>query len=309
MRLPRPFRARNDNVKSFIAFVLAIQNFMIIVGERLNSSRRPVLQALEEKNEKFLLEEASKQEEAGASFIDLNTAALLEREVEALKWVIPLLLKKLSIPLSLDTPNSKAMEEGLKVHQGKALLNSLSNEKGEIRSFLPLIRHYKPQVIILCMDERGLPKNPEEELSIACKMVNLLEKEGINIEDIFIDPLVRPISVDPEAAILFLKSLQKIKKGLPEVKTIAGVSNISFGLQNRRLINRAFLTLALHYGLDAAILDPLDKKLLASIYATQALLGKDPSLKNYFKAIRKNSKQNKVEKGYKRNYHKFIKKA
>jgi len=99
-------------------------------------------------------------------------------------------------------------------------------------------------------------------------------------------PLVRPLSTDDQAGLLFLESLQKIKKSLPEVKTIAGLSNISFGLPKRKLMNRAFLVLALKYGLDAAILDPLDKKLLASLSAAQALLGKDPSLKNYLSHFR-----------------------
>jgi len=259
---------------------------MIIVGERLNSSRKPVFQALQKKDEKFLLNEALKQEQAGASFIDLNTAALLGKEVETLKWTIPLLQKKLSVPLSIDTPNPQAMEEGLRIHQGKALLNSLSGEIKKIKSIVPLIKEYKPYVITLCMDERGLPKSSEEELSIAIKMVNLLEKEGINLEDIFIDPLVRTIGADQEAALLFLESLQKIKKNMPEVKTIAGLSNVSFGLPNRSLINSTFLALALQAGLDAAIIDPLDKKLIASLYSAQALLGKDPSLKNYLKAVR-----------------------
>jgi cobalamin-dependent methionine synthase I len=259
---------------------------MIIVGERLNSSRRPVLQALENRNEQFLLEEALKQEEAGANYIDLNTAALLDKEVEILKWAILLLQEKLSIPLSIDTPNPIAMDQGLKIHKGKALLNSLSGETEKIKSFLPLIKDYKPNVIVLCMDEKGLPQSSEEELAIAFRMIDLLVKEGINIKDVFIDPLVRPLSVNNEAGILFLESLQKIKKSLPEVKTIAGLSNISFGLPKRKLMNRAFLVLALKYGLDAAILDPLDKKLLASLSAAQALLGKDPSLKNYLSHFR-----------------------
>lgn len=259
---------------------------MIIVGERLNSSRKSVLQALERKDTKFLLSEALSQEEAGAHFIDLNTAALLEKEVETLKWTILLLQKKMSIPISIDTPNPEAMEEGLKIHKGKALLNSLNWDTDKIKRLLPLIKEYKPYIIVLCMEERRLPKSSEEELSIASKMVNLLEKEGVNTDYIFIDPLVHPIGVDQDSALLFLESLQKIKRNLLGVKTIAGLSNISFGIPNRRLINRTFLVLALYHGLDAAILDPLDKKLKASLYGAQALLGKDPGLKNYLQFVR-----------------------
>jgi len=260
---------------------------MIIVGERLNSSRKSVIEAMQKRDEKFLLEEAQKQEEAGANFIDLNTASLLEKEVETLTWAIPFLQKELNIPLSIDTPNPEAMREGLKVHKGKALLNSLTYESKRIESLIPLIKEFKPYVIALCLDEKGLPQASEEELSIASKMVNLLEKEGIDREDIFIDPLVRPIAVDQGSGLIFLESLRKIKDNFPEVKTIAGLSNISFGLPNRRLINRTFLVLALQHGLDAAILDPLDKTLLPSLHTAQALLGQDPSLKNYLQEIRK----------------------
>lgn len=259
---------------------------MIIVGERLNSSRPPVFKALDEKNERFIIEEAKRQEEAGASYIDLNTAVLIDKEIDTLKWAIPLLQKELTVPLSIDTPNPEAMEEGLSLHKGQALMNSLTGEPEGIKTFLPLIKKYKPRIIVLCLDDAGLPKSSDKELSIAQKMVELLDKEGVEPENIFIDPLVRPVSVDPSAADLFLESLEKIKKNLPEVKTIAGISNVSFGLPQRRLLNRTFLTLAISKGLDAAILDTLDKKIFSAIHSAQALLGKDPSLKKYLAFMR-----------------------
>lgn len=260
---------------------------MIIVGERLNSSRRPVFHALDQKDKKYLVDQAQKQEKAGASYIDLNTAALLEKEVKTLKWAISFLQKEVKIPLSIDTPNPEAMEEGLKNHKGQALLNSLSGETRRIKSILPLVKEYKPRVIVLCLDDDGLPKTADKELAIAKKMISLLEKEGVSPEDIFIDPLVRPIGVDQESGKLFLESLEKIKKNLPSVKTIAGISNVSFGLPRRKLINRVFLILALQRGLDAAILDPLDKEILTTLGSVEALLGKDPALKKYLKQIRK----------------------
>ncbi len=263
---------------------------MIIIGERLNSSRKSVLLAMENKDENYLQKEALRQEQAGASFIDLNAAALLDKEVEALKWIIPLLQEKLSIPLSIDTPSPKAMEEGLKIHRGRALLNSLSGEKEKIKSLLPLIKEHKPSVIVLCLDEKGLPKSPEYAVSIASRMVDLLVKEGLDTDDIFIDPLVHPASIEPEAALFFLESLRRIKERMPEVKTIAGLSNISFGLPQRRLVNRIFLSIAFLNGLDAAILDPLDAKLLRAISAAEALLDQEPSLQNHGRETRKKEK-------------------
>ncbi len=244
------------------------------------------MEALNRKDKKYLVNQAKKQEKAGASYIDLNTAALMDKEVQTLKWTIPLLQKELSIPLSIDTPNPEAMEAGLRIHNGRALVNSLSGETNRIKTFLPLIKEWRPRVIVLCLDDEGLPKTSDKELSIARKMVNLLDKEGVNHKDIFIDPLVRPIGVDQKAGELFLETLEKIKENLPSVNTIAGVSNVSFGLPRRKSLNRAFLVLALQKGLDAAILDPLDKEILAAVHSSEALLGKDPSLKDYLIFIR-----------------------
>lgn len=261
---------------------------MVIIGERLNSSRAQVYKALAQRDEAYLIEEAQKQKAAGAGYIDLNTAALLDEEIQTLKWAIPLLQNKLTISLSIDTPNHKAIEEGLSLHKGQALLNSLTGEKERINNLLPLIKKYRPGVVVLCLDDEGIPNNPKKKLSIAQRMVEFLKKEGVSPEDIFIDPLVHSIGVDQDAANLFLDSLRIIKKNLPGIKTIAGISNISFGLPRRRLLNRTFLVLALHNGLDAAIIDPLDRQLISCIHSTQALLGKDPFLKRYLSFIRSN---------------------
>lgn len=266
---------------------------MIIIGERLNSSRKDVQEALARKNETFLLEQAKLQEGAGADYIDLNASALLDKEVEVLCWAIPLLQKELKVPLSVDTPNAEAMAEALKIHRGRALLNSLTGEEKKIQSLLPLIKNYQPQVILLCLDDKGLPDKPERALSIAHKMVELLVKQGLRAEDIFVDPLVRPVGADWRAGSLFLESLERIKNHLPGIKTIAGLSNVSFGLPQRKLLNRTMLVLALKAGLDAAICDPLDEELQAALASSSALLGLDPSLKNYLQFIRLRTKKGK----------------
>lgn len=261
---------------------------MLIVGERLNSSRKPVLRALQTLDKKYLLDEASRQERAGADYIDINAAALLSLEPDRLRWAVSLLQKKVRIPLSIDTPNAEAMKAGLEIHRGRALLNSISGESERVKTFLPLIKRYNPRVIVLCLDDAGLPANAEEELRIAEKMVSLLTKEDISPEDIFIDPLVRPIGVEVKTGKLFLSALEKIKKNLPEVKTIAGISNVSFGLPQRKLLNRIFLVLALQKGLDGAILDPLDKEMRASLFFARAIMGEEKALRNYLEFFRKN---------------------
>lgn len=259
---------------------------MIIVGERLNSSRRAVFQALNNRDEEFLLKEALKQQQAGSDYLDLNAAALLDQEVATLTWAVPLLQKAVNISLSIDTPNPEAMAAGLRLHRGRAFLNSLSGEARRLDSFLPLIKEYRPRVVLLCLDDTGIPRDPKTELDIAKRVTERLVTSGIALEDIFIDPLVHPIGVDQTAVRLFLDSLQMIKTEIPAANTIAGISNVSFGLPQRSLVNRTLLVMALQIGLDAAILDPLDKGIQASLVSAQALLGMDMSLRNYLSFIR-----------------------
>lgn len=259
---------------------------MIVIGERLNSSRKSVHEAFQNRDQRFLLDQAKKQECAGASYIDLNTAAVIDGEIETLRWAIPLLQREVHIPLSLDTPNPKAMEEALKIHRGKPLLNSITAEPNCLKELIPLIREFRPAAIALCLDEKGPVEDSDRAVFLAEKMVSLLIKQGLAAGDIFIDPLVRPVGIEGKAASLFLESIEKIKKKLPGIKTIGGLSNVSFGLPQRKLLNRTFLVLALEKGLDAAICDPLDGELQAGLAAARALLGEDPSLKSYLEFIR-----------------------
>ena len=246
---------------------------------------------LQKKDAEYLCSQAVAQEKAHAAYIDLNVAAMMEKEIDTLCWAIPLLQRAVKVPLALDTPNPLAMEAALKTHQGRALLNSLSGDSAALEAFLPLIKRYRPRVIALCLNEEGPPENADIAVSRARKMVDILQSAGLNLEDIFIDPLVRPIGVDHTSGIVFLESVARIKGALPGVKTIAGVSNVSFGLPQRRLINRTLLVLAMAKGLDAAICDPLDADVQASLAASEALLGQDPSLKKYLGYVREQAKK------------------
>lgn len=263
---------------------------MIIIGERLNSSRKSVLEALQCRDTEFVREQARSQEQAGAAYIDLNAAALMDGEIEGFRWTIPLLQCELKIPLSIDTPNPRAMEAALKIHKGRALLNSVTGEKSSLDAILPIIREFKPRVIALCLEETGPPANAGIAVDRAKKLTDVLTGAGLKPEDIFFDPLVRPIGVDAASGALFLDSVEAIKREMPHVNTIAGLSNVSFGMPQRRLLNRTFLALAMARGLDAAICDPLDGELQATIHSASALLGQDPSLKSYLRFSRAKAK-------------------
>jgi len=264
---------------------------LIIIGERLNSSRSEVLEALDRRDAEYLCGQAAAQEKAGASFIDFNAAAMMDGEIEALRWAIPLIQAAVKIPLALDTPNPAAMEAALGVHRGTALLNSLSGQRAALDAMLPLVRRFRPRVIALCLDDDGPPEEPGRAASLAQRMTGILLSAGLHADDIFIDPLVRSVGVDHKSGVLFLDSLERIKLAAPGTKTIAGISNVSFGLPQRRLLNRTFLALAMAKGLDAAICDPLDGDIQSVMAAVQALLGQDPSLKKFLAYTRAQAKR------------------
>jgi cobalamin-dependent methionine synthase I len=261
---------------------------MIIVGEQLNSSRKSVFEAFQKKDEKLLLEVARKQTEAGADYLDLNVAAFEEREIDLLRWIIPVLQDSLVIPLSIDSPNPAALEAALTIHRGRALLNSLPGGVEMNKKLLPLIRVFKPRVICLCLDDSGPSRTVESVLRLAGAAVDRLVQAGLACEDIFIDPGVYPLAVDPQGATLFLGALEKIKHHLRGVQTIAGLSNVSFGLPQRRLLNRTLLVMAMERGLDAVICDPCDGELRAALVSARAIRGQDLFLQNYLKSVREN---------------------
>jgi len=221
----------------------------------------------------------------------------LDGEIEGLRWAIPLLQCELNIPLSIDTPNPRALEAALKIHKGRALLNSVTGEKSSLDAIIPIIREFKPLVIALCLEESGPPTSADIALARAQRLSEVLARAGLQPEDIFFDPLVRPIGVDAASGALFFGSVEMLKREMPHVKTIAGLSNVSFGMPQRRLLNRTFLSLAMARGLDAAICDPLDGELQASIHAAAAMLGQDPSLKRYLRYSRARAKTRTEESG------------
>lgn len=260
---------------------------MIIIGERLNSSRPTVLEAFQRRDKDFVLNEARSQAEAGAAYIDLNAAQVTHGEIEVLTWAIELIQNELDVGISIDTPDPQAMKAAMRIAKGDVIMNSLSGEASRLEQLLGVVKDFRPKVIVLCMDDLGLPQSVERVVEIARRVFDKLCDVGITGGSIFFDPLVRPIGVDQGAAEFFLKSLRALKQILPEAKTVAGISNVSFGLPARHVINRTLLTLAIENGLDAAIIDPLDKGMIMSLAATHLLLNRDPGCKNYIDLARK----------------------
>ncbi|MDI6698111.1 MAG: dihydropteroate synthase [Candidatus Saccharicenans sp.] len=245
---------------------------LIIIGELLNSSRRSVEEAFLNKNADYLLELAVEQEKAGCSYLDLNASTLFDGEPGLLTWIIPSLQEKVSIPLSIDSTNPVALEAGLKVHRGRALLNSIPGKQKEMEEIIPLIRDYRPQVIVSCLDDGGFPETPERTVAIAERILNrLFSQTSVVQDDIFLDLLARPLAVTPGAGRQFLETLLLVRKELPGFKTVAGLSNVSYGLPRRRVVNLTFLTNLIGHGLSAVIADPLHPDFKATVIVSEFL--------------------------------------
>ena len=260
---------------------------MIIVGERINSTRKPITAALEAHDEAHIVNEARRQWDTGAAYLDVNTAMMRAGEPEAMTWVIELIQNEIpEAQIAIDSANPEAVEAGFKAHQGRALLNSINMEKERMESIIPLIREHKPRVIGLTIDDNGVTQDADKRFDLGVQVIELLTKNDIDLDDIFIDPLIFPVSAELQAGNVSLNIMGRLKEQYPGVHMVCGLSNISFGLPERKLINQVYMMMAMGRGLDAAIIDPLDKRMMASIITARTLLGQDKACKGYLKAYR-----------------------
>ena len=259
---------------------------MLLIGERINSSRKGIEPAIRDRDAEFIEKEARNQVDAGAHAIDVNTAILLDKEVESLKWTIQVIQDSVDVPICIDSPNPVAVAEVLPLCKQKAMINSITAETERYNKLTPLIQEHKPNVVGLCMDDRGIPDSAEDRIRIASDLIRRLTKDGVPIGDIYIDPVVTPVSTDTRYGMAVLEAIEAIMKGFPGVHTICGLSNVSYGLPNRRQVNQMFLVMAMTKGLDAVILDPCDKRIMANLITTMTLLGKDEFCMNYLTAFR-----------------------
>lgn len=259
---------------------------MLIVGELINTSREKIATAVEEKDAQYIKEIARKQVEAGADYIDVNAGTRTQDEPEMLKWLVETVQEEVDAPLCLDSPNTEALKAALESHKGRPMINSISAEKERYDQVLPLVLDYDTEVIALCMDDEGIPDTGQERLDIAENLADNMLKAGVKEEDIYFDPLLKPVSVNTEFGNEVLDAIEMIHKKYPGVHTICGLSNVSFGLPNRRLLNRAFLVMCMTKGLDAVILDPLEINIMSLLKASEVLLGRDDYCMQYIKAQR-----------------------
>ncbi|MBE6058514.1 homocysteine S-methyltransferase family protein, partial [Clostridium sp.] len=270
-----------------------------IIGERINPTGKKLFkEALRNNDIDYILKEAIGQVESGADILDVNVGLPEIDEEETMKKVIKEIQSIIDTPLQIDSNNSKVIEKALRVYNGKAIVNSVNGEDKVLDNVLPLIKKYGAAVVALTLDDKGIPKKAEERLKIAEKIVNKALDYGIKREDIFIDCLVLTASAQQEDVRETLKAVTLVKEKL-KVKTILGVSNISFGLPNRELINKTFLAMSLQSGLDLPILNPNNKEMINIINAFKVLNNQDIGAANYIEMYANetsNSKEVKTQK-------------
>lgn len=256
---------------------------MIIIGEKINGTRSQVKEAVLSRNIDYIRNLARSQAEAGADYLDVNAGTDPEREVEDLLWLIDVVQAEVDTPICIDSSTPSAIKEALKVVKLAPMINSINGSKEKLESFIPLIKQRNCPVIALCLDESksGMPKTIEERMEILDRIVVATREVQIPDESLFVDPLIMTVATDQQAAVMALDCIKLVREKYPKAHITGGLSNVSFGLPNRSLVNHTFLTLAMAAGLDSAIVDPSNVELLKSLYATELLLGRDKFCRKY----------------------------
>ncbi len=265
---------------------------MLVVAERINTSRKIkgellVEQAVVNRDAEYIQKLAKDQVAAGpegCTYVDINAGTLTSGEPEALEWLTRVVQEAVDAPISFDTPNAAALEKGLATYdssKGQPLINSITAESLRYKNVLPFVLEHKSKVIALAMDDSGIQTDPVKRLTVAKQLVDNLTSDGVALDNIYVDPLTFPIGTGSDVVVSMLDIIAKVKEAYPGVHIIAGLSNVSHGMPARKLLNQAVTVLALGKGLDAAIIDPNDRYLMAMIASTEALLGIDDFCVNY----------------------------
>jgi 5-methyltetrahydrofolate--homocysteine methyltransferase len=259
---------------------------LLIVAERINTTRKRIASAVRGRDAEFIRREAIRQVEAGANYIDVNAGTSVKHELDDLVWLTQTVQSAVETPVCLDSANPDALEAALAVHRGEAMVNSITAEAERIRGILPPVVKHHARVVALAMDDRGMPESAEGRLEVARDLLRRLTGEGVTSDRIYFDPLIRPISTNPDQALAAVEATRRIMTELAGVHTICGLSNVSFGLPRRNLLNRAFLALMIGAGLDAVIIDPTECGMMSTVLAASALVGRDEYGMNYIAAER-----------------------
>lgn len=276
--------AKHRTVVSSYSHALEIGRTPLLIGERINpTGKKRFKQALRENDFDYIMNEGIRQEENGAHILDVNVGLPEIDEPQMMGETVSRLQSITDLPLQIDTTSAAALERGLRLYNGKAMINSVNGKQESMETVFPLARKYGAVVVALCLDEDGIPETADGRIAVAEKIIAAAAGYGIPRSDIVIDGLCMTISSDSKAALTTLETVRRCREEL-QVNTILGVSNISFGLPMRPIINSNFFSLALYCGLSCAIINPGDEAMMRAYRAVLALTGRDPQCMGYIGA-------------------------
>src|SRR6201988_3925545 len=266
--------------------VIGLERPFCLIGERINPTGRKLLAAeMAAGDFSRVRADAVAQVEAGAHMLDVNAGIPMADEPQILADTLQLVQSLTDVPLSIDSSIVAALEAGLKVYKGKALLNSVTGEEERLESVLPLVKKYGAAVVAISNDETGISEDPDVRFEVAKKIVHRAADYGIPASDIVVDPLVMPIGAINQAGRQVMHLLQRLKNEL-KVNTTCGASNVSFGLPAREAISATFLTMAIGAGLTSAIMNPMHLEIVKACMAADVMMGHDPDCARWIKRFR-----------------------
>ena len=266
--------------------VIGFDQPFVMIGERINPTGRKLLSEEMSKGDFSRVEQDTlAQVAAGAHMLDVNAGIPLADEPKILADTIKLVQSLTDVPLSIDSSIVAALQAGLEVYQGKALLNSVTGEEERLEAVLPLVKKYSCAVIAISNDETGISEDPDVRFAVAKKIVDRAKDYGIPSSDIVVDPLVMPIGALNSAGMQVIKLVRRLQEEL-KVNTTCGASNVSFGLPNRNGINAAFLAMGIASGLTSAITNPLHESVMQSVLGADVMMGNDPNCVRWIKRYR-----------------------
>ena len=261
---------------------------MIIIGEKINGAVQGVKTAIAQRDERMIRELAQKQTEAGAHYLDVCAGTAPELEAETLSWMIDVVQDAVDTPICIDSPNVRTIEHVIHLIRREGIINSVSDEGEKCEAAFSLVKGTRWQVIAQTINNGGIPACEADRLAITGTIAEKAARHGISPDRLLVDPLVAAVSADNQAVSKFISSAAGIKKAYPAVKITAAISNISFGMPLRRVLNRHFYALAAYAGLDCAVLDPCDSDMMLSVLAVEALSGRDRFCRGFTNAYRQN---------------------
>lgn len=261
---------------------------MFIIGELINGMYQNISKAIKEKDKAIIQKCALEQIEAGADALDINCGPASKDAITDIQWLVEVIQEVTDKPLALDSSKPKVIESGLKAAKFKVIINSTTSDSEKLDILVPLAKKYNAKLIGLTISQKGIPQNKDQRLELAANIVAYCSEQGFPIDDLYLDPIVLPVNVAQAQMKDILECIHEFKLiSQPPPKTIVGLSNVSQGSCVRSLINRTFLTMAVAYGLDAAILDPKDKDLVDAVITAELILNKQIYCDSYLEAYRR----------------------